>query len=88
MPSIRRPDLSYLDPGAEKVIQSLIDIVHAICNTRAERKVESGKLIAATVYAGELSPALAVYAQTIRSLAQVKPLEILNSRHQGGSSDQ
>jgi valyl-tRNA synthetase len=81
------PNLSYLDPGAERVIQSLIDIVHSIRNTRAERKVESGKLIAATIYAGELSPALSVYAQTVQSLAQVKPLEILDCRHQGGSND-
>ncbi len=77
----------FLDAAAEHVIQSLIDIVHSVRNTRAERKIESNKLIAAAIYAGELAPALAHYAGTIQSLAQVKPLEILSTRYQGNSNE-
>jgi valyl-tRNA synthetase len=80
-------DPKFLDSAAERVIQSLIDVVHSIRNTRAERKVESNKLIEAKIYAGELGPALSVYSQTIQSLAQVKPLEILSIRHQGSSNE-
>jgi valyl-tRNA synthetase len=81
------PDPAYQDSAAERVIQSLIEVIHAVRNTRAERKVESSKLIAATIYAGELCSALTPYIQTVQTLANVKPLEILNTRHQGGSSD-
>jgi valyl-tRNA synthetase len=81
------PDLTRVDGQSEHIVQSLIDIVHAVRNTRAERKVESNKLIAASIYAGELRPALSAYSQIIQSLAQVKPLEILAARHQGQSSE-
>jgi valyl-tRNA synthetase len=80
-------DPGFFDPEAERVIQSLIDVVHSIRNTRAERKVESNKLIEATIHAGELCSALSVYSQTIQTLAQVTPLKIVNTRHTGGSSD-
>ena len=80
-------DEKDIDPEAERIIESLIDIVHSIRNARAEHKVESNKLIEAHVYAGELAPALKPYYQTIQTLAQAKPLELMNTRHQGGSDD-
>jgi valyl-tRNA synthetase len=61
------------DIEAEKIIQSVIDIIHSIRNARAERKVESTKWIEAHIYAGELAPALQAYQSTIQSLAMAKP---------------
>lgn len=76
-----------IDSQAEVVIDTLIEIVHSIRNTRAEHKVESNKQIEGHIYAGSLVNALKSYSQTIQSLAQVKPLELLGSRHQGSSDD-
>jgi valyl-tRNA synthetase len=76
-----------IDNQAEVVIDTLIEIVHSIRNTRAEHKVESNKQIEAHVYAGSLVNSLKTYSQTIQSLAQVKPLELIGSRHQGSSDD-
>jgi valyl-tRNA synthetase len=75
------------DPSAERIIESLIEIVHSIRNARAERKVQGNKWIEARVYAGGLSEALQPYSQTIQSLAQARPLELLNSHHQGTSNE-
>jgi valyl-tRNA synthetase len=80
-------DSSYFDPEAEQVVESMIEIVRAIRNARSERKVESNKLIEARVYAGKLAPSLLPYLPTIQLLAQAKPLQILDSHHQGNSND-
>ncbi|HSW58214.1 MAG TPA: valine--tRNA ligase [Dehalococcoidales bacterium] len=82
-----RPDLSLLNASSERIIQTLIDIVRSIRNTRAERKVESSRLIEARIYAGDLAPEITKYYQVIQSLAQIKPLEIVNKRHQGDSNE-
>ena len=80
-------DEKAIDPEAERIIESLIEIVHSIRNARAEHKVESNKLIEARVYAGDLASSLMPYHQTIQSLSQARPLELLDSRHQGASDD-
>jgi valyl-tRNA synthetase len=77
----------FFDPEAERIIESLIEIVHSIRNTRAEHKVESNKLIEAHIYAGDLVSSLKPYYQTIQTLAQVQPLELLDIRHRGESDD-
>ncbi len=75
------------DPSAEKIIDSLIEIIHSIRNARAEHKVESSKWIKAHIYAGELKTALEPYLQTIQMLAQTRPLELLDTRHKGTSDE-
>jgi valyl-tRNA synthetase len=80
-------DEKVFDPQAERVIASLIEIIHSMRNARAENKVESNKFIEARVYAGDLAPSLMPYHQTIQTLSQARPLELLDSRHQGASDD-
>ncbi len=80
-------DENVLDTEAEHIIESVIEIVHAIRNTRAEHKVESNKLIEAHIYAGDLAPTLKPYSQTIQALTQTNPLELLSNHHQGESDD-
>jgi valyl-tRNA synthetase len=77
-----------IDVEAERTVASLIEIIHAIRNARAENKVESSRWIEANIYAGTLFSSLKPYTETIRVLAQIKPLEVLNARHTGASSDQ
>ncbi len=80
-------DEETLDQEAEHIIETVIEIVHAIRNSRAEHKVESNKWIEAHIYAGEMAESLKGYYQTIQSLAQAKPLEVNNTHHQGQSND-
>ena len=76
-----------VDPQAEHIIESVIEIIHTIRNTRAEHRVESNKWIEAHLYAGDLAEALKDYCPTIQSLSQARPLELKNTRHQGQSDN-
>jgi valyl-tRNA synthetase len=58
------------DIGAELVIDSLIEIVRAIRNTRAEFQVEPNRLVEAGVYAGELAALLKPYKGAIETLSR------------------
>ncbi len=60
------------DFAAELVIDSLIEIVRSVRNTRAEYEVEAGRLIEASIYAGALAPLLQPYAGAIETLARAK----------------
>jgi valyl-tRNA synthetase len=80
-------DEKAIDEKAEKIIETLIEIVRSIRNARAEHKVESNKWIEARVYAGDLVSDLKPYYQTIQTLAQARPLDLLSTRHQGTSND-
>jgi valyl-tRNA synthetase len=80
-------DEKAVDLKAEHIIETVIEIVHAIRNTRAEHKVESNKWIEAHIYAGDMAESIKGYYQTIQSLSQARPLEVNNIRHQGQSND-
>jgi len=60
------------DVGAEFVIDSLIEIVRSVRNTRAEYEVDVNRLIDASIYAGELAPLLKTYRGAIETLAKAK----------------
>jgi valyl-tRNA synthetase len=60
------------DRDAERVIESLIEIIRSIRNIRAEHKVASNQWINAQIYADE--PMLTPYAQVIETLARARPV--------------
>ena len=64
-------------PDTERVMDSVIEIIHSIRNARAQYKVKPGKLIEARVYTGELLSGLINEARMIETLAKVRPLAIL-----------
>ena len=64
---------SCVDADAEQRFGSLQALVRSVRNARAEYRVEPGKLIAATVIAGELEPTLAAETEAITSLARIDP---------------
>jgi len=78
---------SAIDSEAENIIDTIIEIVHAIRNTRAEYKVESGKWIEAQIHAGRLSSAIAPYASTIQTLVRVKPITITADKQQSSTDN-
>jgi len=69
-----------IDPEAERVMESVIEIIHSIRNARAQYKVESARWIEAQIYAGKLTSAIIPYSQTIQTLARVRPVTFLDSR--------
>jgi len=75
-----------IDPEAERLMESIIEIIHAIRNARAEHKVESRRWIEAQVYAGELTPAITAYSPAIETLARARPITFLGSREEAPPS--
>jgi valyl-tRNA synthetase len=76
-----------IDPEAEKVVESIIEIIHSIRNARAEYKVEAGRWIGVQVYAGRLKPVITPYSQAIETLARARPATLLDSRKEGTSKE-
>jgi valyl-tRNA synthetase len=75
-------DKKAIDPQAERVMEAVIEIVHAVRNARAEHKVESGRWVEAQVCAGGLTPAIAAYSPAIETLARARPVSFLESRRE------
>ena len=67
-------DAKAVDPEAERVVESVIEIIRSIRNTRVQNNVESGRWIKAQIYGGELTPAIAPYSQAIEALARARPV--------------
>jgi valyl-tRNA synthetase len=74
-------------PGAERVMDSVIEIVRSIRNVRAQYKVKPDKLIEARVYTGELLSSLSAEAGMIETLAKVRPLTILGRQKRESTKD-
>ena len=64
-------------PRAERVMDSVIEIVRSIRNVRAQYKVKPSKWMEAQVYTGELLSSLNAEPSMIETLAKVRPLTIL-----------
>ncbi len=69
-----------IDSDSERVVESIIEIIHSVRNARAQYKVESARWIEAQIYAGRLTPAIIPYSETIQTLARVRPVTFLESR--------
>ena len=76
-----------IDPKAERVMESIIEIIRSIRNARAEHKVESSRWIDAQIYGGQLTPAIAPYSDAIQTLARARPLSLHDSRLEGASTE-
>jgi len=63
-----------IDPKAEEIMGTIIEIIHSIRNVRAEYKVESARWIEAQIYAGKRVPTISPYSQTIQTLARARPV--------------
>jgi valyl-tRNA synthetase len=76
------PETEAVDPEAEQIMESVIEIIHAIRNARAEYQVESGRWVEAQIYAGRLTGAISHHSQAIQTLARVKPVTFLEARRE------
>ena len=80
-------NLKAIDPGAEQVMESVIEIIRSIRNARAENKVEPAKWIEANIYGGELTPSITPYAEAIQTLSRAKPLSFHEGRLEGTTTE-
>ena len=72
-------DKSAIDPDAERIMDSMIEIIRSIRNARAEHKVAASKWIEATIYADEeLISVISSKSEAIEILAKTRPLTIAN----------
>ena len=74
-------DETALNPKSERVMESVIEIIHSIRNARAEYGVEAGRWIEAQVYAGRLKSAITAYSEAIKTLSKASPV-ILDTRQE------
>jgi len=74
-------------PEAERVMDSVIEVVRSIRNVRAQYKVKPSKWIEAQVYTGELLSSLVAQANIIEILAKARPLTILGRQKRESTKD-
>jgi len=74
-------------PEAERVMDSVIEIVRSIRNVRAQYQVRPNKWIEAQVYADELLSGLITQTNIIETLAKVRPLTILGRQKREPTKD-
>jgi len=74
-------------PEAERVMDSVIEVIRSIRNVRAQYKVKPSKWIEARVYTGELLSRLIAEASMIETLAKVRPLTILGRQEREPTKD-
>ncbi len=80
-------DGAAIDPEAERVMESLVEIMRSIRNARAQYKVESTRWVEVQIYGGELTPAIVPYSQAIQALARAKPITFLDKRQESSPTE-
>jgi valyl-tRNA synthetase len=76
-------DDTAIDSEAERVMESITEIIHSIRNARAQYKVDSARWIEAQIYAGKITSAITPYTETIKTLARIRPITLSDSRQEG-----
>ncbi len=74
-------------PEAERVMDSVIEIIRSIRNIRAQYKVKPDKWIEARVYTGTLLSGIITQANIIETLAKVRPLTIVGRQEREPTED-
>ncbi|MFH1652069.1 MAG: valine--tRNA ligase, partial [Chloroflexota bacterium] len=80
-------DEKAISADAEGVVETLIEIVRAVRNVRAQYKVESGRWIEARIYADHLTADLEPYTEAIGSLARAKPVTFAEGSAAGAAEE-
>jgi valyl-tRNA synthetase len=75
-------DAEAIDTDAERVMESIIEIIRSIRNSRAQYKVESTRWVEAHVYAGDLIPVITPYSEAMETLARARPLVLHDSKEE------
>ncbi len=81
-------DNKAIDREAERVMETMIEIVRAIRNARAHHGVESNRWIEAQIFAGKLTTSIVPYTETIQTLTRARPVVFLKQRDEGASREE
>jgi valyl-tRNA synthetase len=74
-----RGETGYHDELAEREMAALIDVVRAIRNIRAEKKVEPARFVEAWVVASDGAASFSRHSSYIETLARAKPVRVVAS---------
>jgi valyl-tRNA synthetase len=77
-----------VDLEAERVMRSVIEIVKAVRNARAQYQVASDRWVETKIFAGEIRPLLSPYLGVIETLARARPVVFMEQRPEGIAADQ
>ena len=80
-------DTATFDAEAERIMESVVEIVRAIRNVRTQHKVEPARWVYAKVFGGELTGSIREHAAAIKTLARVRPVTFYDSRQPEQASD-
>jgi valyl-tRNA synthetase len=80
-------DATAIDPRAEKIMESIIEIIRSIRNTRAQYQVDNAIWIKAQIYAAKLTAAISPYSEAIQTLARARPITFLDNRQEVPSGE-
>jgi len=72
-------DTEVIDPEAERIMESIIEIVRSIRNARSQYNVDNSRWVEAQVYAGELEPFITPYSRAMETLARARPVTVYNT---------
>jgi valyl-tRNA synthetase len=75
-------DDKAIDPDAERIMESVIEIIRSIRNARAQYKVESSRWVEAQIHSKQLVLSIIPYSETIQTLARARPVTFLDSRQE------
>ncbi|MFC1965506.1 valine--tRNA ligase [Chloroflexota bacterium] len=75
-------DTKAVDPEAERIMESVIEIIRSIRNARVQNNVENSRWIEAQIYAGKLTPVISAYSQTIETLARARPVTFKETKEE------
>jgi len=81
-------DKTAVDREAERVMETMIEIVRSIRNARAHHGVESNRWIEAQIFADKLTTSIVPYTETIQTLARARPVVFLKQRNEGASREE
>ncbi|MBI2852242.1 MAG: valine--tRNA ligase [Chloroflexi bacterium] len=77
-------DAAAINPEAERIMSSVIEVVRSIRNVRAEYKVPLSQWVEAQVFAGKLTVAIMSYQQAIETLSRARPVIINEAKPAAG----
>jgi len=80
-------DATAIDPAAEQVMESIIEIVRAIRNARAQYKVEHTRWIEAQIYADKLAAEITPHSEAIQTLSRARPITFRKERQEEAHGD-
>ncbi len=80
-------DKTAVDPESEQIMETIIEIIRSIRNTRAQYKVGSTRWIEVHIDGGRLTPAITPYSEAIQTMARARPITFTTDKEETPSGE-